>query len=54
MPIKDKIINLVTTHPRFAPFMVTLVVTFSISIIIGAIDIQHVLATPGDRFGGPL
>ncbi len=54
MSIRDKILNIVTIHPGLAPFAVCLVVTFAIGTIIGVLDIQHVLARPTDRFGGPL
>jgi tetrahydromethanopterin S-methyltransferase subunit C len=54
MSIRDKILNIVTIHPGLAPFVVGLVVTFVIGTIIGVLDIQHVLARPTDRFGGPL
>jgi tetrahydromethanopterin S-methyltransferase subunit C len=54
MSIKDKILNIVTTHPRLATCMVGLVVTFGIGAVIGVLDIQQVLARPTDRFGGPL
>jgi hypothetical protein len=41
MPFKDKIMNIVSSHPKLVTFSIGLAFTFAIGTIIGMLDYNH-------------
>ena len=49
MSIKDKVMNMVTTHPKLVTFAIGFAVTFTIGTIIGMLDHNQAFANGGHK-----